>query len=65
SCEVPHDTQYELLKKTGMEQNCARSMCIPVETGLPVLAQRIMSSPIARSGLSMMKVTYRAEMKGM
>ena len=33
---------------------------------LPVLGQRIMSSPIAaRSGMSMMKITYRAEMKRM
>jgi hypothetical protein len=43
-----------------MERNFAGSMCMPVEMGLPVAGQRIMSSPIDRSGFSMMDYPYSA-----
>jgi hypothetical protein len=43
---VPHDGQNELLKKTGITRNLARGIRIPVETGLPVSGQRIITSPI-------------------
>ena len=49
SCEMRHDGQNDLLKKTGMERNLACSICMPVVTGLPVFGQRIMSSPITNS----------------
>ena len=42
---MPHAGQNELLKKTGMDRNLARSMCMPVVTGFPVFGQRIMSHP--------------------
>jgi hypothetical protein len=34
SCELPHDGQIELLKKTGMERNLTCSICMPVVTAL-------------------------------
>ena len=49
SCEVPHDGQKELLKKTGILPSFSHSMYMPVETGFPVFGQRIMSPPITLS----------------
>jgi hypothetical protein len=43
---MPHDGQNELLKKTGIARNLARGICIPVEMGLPVSGQRIITSLI-------------------
>ena len=63
SCEVPHEGQNERLKKTGMERNLPRSMCIPVVTGLPVFGQRIMSSPIPTPQNLMHAVRYNVDQK--
>ena len=60
SCEVPHDGQTELLKKTGIAPSFSRPMYMPVETGLPVFEQLIMSSAIA---LSALPAKHTGEMK--
>ena len=39
SCEVRHDAQKVLLKKTGMQLKVARSICMPVEMVFRVLGQ--------------------------
>jgi hypothetical protein len=53
----------KVLKKTGMDLNFVRSMCMPVETGLPVVGQRIMSSPIALSHSTAGKVNGRGKVR--
>lgn len=47
SCEVRHERQKVLLKKTGIEPKAARSMFMLVEMHLPVLGQRITTVPIS------------------
>ena len=62
SCEVPHDGQNELLKKTGIAPSFSRPMYMPVETGFPVFGQLIMSSPIALSAF-LRTAKYTGEVK--
>ena len=60
SCEVRHDGQKVLLKKTGMQPKAARSMCMPVEMAFPVLGQWIMTVPIQFS-LTVSGEAYRVQ----
>ena len=43
SCEVRHNGQTVLLKKTGIEWKAALSTCMPVEMAFSVLGQRIIT----------------------